>query len=318
MLVVVLWVGVFIASLAALIIAARYFTIAAERIGIHYGVPPFIVGVTIVAIGTSLPELVSSVLAVIRGSSEIVVGNVVGSNIANVFLVLGIAAIVGRRLRITYELIHVDLPLFVGSAFLLAVTIWRGGFTLFEALLCLAAFAIYLHYTVTAERRQEHASGSEGNGETTRRKLGRSTPLILVISAGLIYVGAEYTVTSVVKLSETLRIGTDVIAVSAVALGTSLPELLVSVVAAKRGNADIAVGNVLGSNIFNALVVMGVPGLIGTLAIPETMVTFALPIMLIATLLYLFITYDRQITRWEGLLLVVFYVFFVGTLFGLS
>jgi cation:H+ antiporter len=271
-----------------------------------------------VAIGTSLPELLSSVLAVVQGSSEIVVGNVLGSNVANIFLILGVAAIVGRKLYITYELIHVDLPLLVGSAFLLAVTIWRGGFTLFEALICLAAFAVYMHYTVTVERKDSGGSATGSNGEPVPRRLGRSTLPILIISAGFLYLGAEYTVTSVIKLSEILHIGTEIIAVSAVALGTSLPELLVSVVAARRGNPDIAVGNILGSNIFNALVVMGIPGLIGTLVIPETMITFALPMMLIATLLYLFITHDKQITMWEGLLLVIFYIFFVGTLFNLS
>lgn len=315
---VALWVAVFIVSLAALIAAARYFTIAAERIGVHFGIPPFIVGVTIVAIGTSLPELVSSVLAVVHGSSEIVVGNVLGSNVANIFLILGVSAAIGKRLHITYELIHVDLPLLVGSAFLLAATIWYGGFTLFDALLCLAVFAIYLHYTVTVERKREDVVSQDESGGPVRRKLGRTTLPMLVVSAGFIYVGAEYTVTSVIKLSEILGIGTEIIAVSAVALGTSLPELLVSVVAARRGSPDIAVGNILGSNIFNALVVMGVPGLFATLTIPEGMTTFALPMMLVATLLYLFITHDRQITRWEGLLLVVFYVFFIGALFNLT
>ena len=315
---IAIWLAVFVASLAVLIIAARYFTVAAERIGVYFGIAPFIVGVTIVAIGTSLPELLSSILAVVRGSSEIVVGNVIGSNVANIFLILGVAAIVGRKLHITYELIHVDLPLLVGSAFLLAVTIWRGGFTLFEALLCLAAFAIYLHYTVTAERKESEGGAPGSDGEPMPRRLGRGTIPILMVSAGFIYLGAEYTVTSVIKLSEIFNIGTEIIAVSAVALGTSLPELSVSLLAARRGNPDIAVGNILGSNIFNALVVMGIPGLIGTLVIPETMITFALPMMLIATLLYLFITHDRQITMWEGLLLIVFYVFFIGTLFNVS
>ena len=172
---------------------------------------------------------------------------------------------------------------------------------------------------MTVERKREDVGSQDANGKPARRKLGRTTLPVLIISAGFIYVCAEYTVTSVIKLSEILPIGTEIIAFSAVALGTSLPELLVSVVAARRGNPDIAVGNILGSsNIFNALVVMGIPGLFTTLAIPRGMTTFALPMMLVATLLYLFITYDRQITRWEGLLLVVFYVFFVGTLFNLT
>ncbi|GAH33655.1 unnamed protein product, partial [marine sediment metagenome] len=124
-----IWIIVFVVSLFVLIKASDYFTHSAEKIGLFFGIPLFIVGATIVAVGTSLPELISSIFAVLRNSSEIVVGNVVGSNVANIFLVLGIAAIVGRRMKLTYELIHVDLPLLIGSAFLLAVTIWDGIFS---------------------------------------------------------------------------------------------------------------------------------------------------------------------------------------------
>ena len=116
-----IWGGILLASIAVLVKASDYFTDAAEQIGKYFRLPAFIIGVTIVAIGTSLPELVSSIFAVLRGASEIVVGNVVGSNIANIFLVLGITAIVGRKLKIAHELIHVDLPLLVGSTFLFYV-----------------------------------------------------------------------------------------------------------------------------------------------------------------------------------------------------
>ena len=121
-----LWIGIFIVSLLVLIKASGYFTDSAERIGIFFGIPAFIVGVTIVSIGTSLPELVSSIFAVLRNSSEIVAGNVIGSNIANIFLVLGITAIIGKKLKITYELSHVDMPFLVGSAFLLMLTVWTA------------------------------------------------------------------------------------------------------------------------------------------------------------------------------------------------
>jgi len=128
--------------MAVLVFAADVFTNAAERIGLYLGVPSFIVGVTIVAIGTSLPELVSSLVAVAAGAPEIVVANVVGSNITNIFLVLGIAAIIGGYLRVSYEIIHVDLPFLVGSAFLMALVVWDAEVTTVGGVALIAAAAI--------------------------------------------------------------------------------------------------------------------------------------------------------------------------------
>jgi len=308
----IIWCAVLVASIIVLVKAADYFTDAAEQIGKYFKLPAFIIGVTIVAIGTSLPELVSSIFSVVRGASEIVVGNVVGSNIANIFLVLGITAIISKKLKISYELIHVDLPLLVGSTFLFAVTIWDGVFTIQEAVLCLACLMVYILYTIHARKARGDAGiKKEMAGELRDRKLGWS-PVILLICAVFIYFGAKYTISSVINLAEMLDVGKEIIAVSAVALGTSLPELMVSISAARKGKAEIAVGNILGSNIFNVLAVMGIPAFIGVLTIPASILTFALPMMIIATLLYFFITQDREITLWEGFLLIIFYVFFIG------
>ena len=313
-----LWIGIFLVSLIVLIKASDYFTDSAEKIGIFFGIPAFIVGVTIVSIGTSMPELVSSIFAVLRNSPEIVVGNVVGSNIANILLVLGLAAIVGKKLKITYELSHVDLPFLVGSAFFLLITLWDGFFTLPEALLCLITLVIYLLYTINTEKKHKDVDiKKEMKGALKKRKLELKTYIILILSGFFIYISAKYTVEAVIKLSGLLNIGTEIIAVSAVALGTSLPELMVTVVAAKKGKPEIAIGNILGSNIFNTFAVMGIPALIGTLIIPSTILTFSLPIMLIATLLFFFVTLGKEVTSWEGWMLIIFYVFFIGKLFGL-
>lgn len=313
-----IWVLIFVASLAVLIKASDYFTDSAEKIGLYLGLPAFIVGVTIVAIGTSLPELISSIFAVLRGSSEIVVGNVVGSNITNIFLVLAITAIVGKKLKITYELLHVDLPLLIGSAFLLAVTIWDGVFSFPEALLCIAGFVLYSAYTVYSEKKHgDEEIKKEMKGQLRRKPLDWKVWLILIVSSFFIYIGAKYTIESVIQLSQMLNIATEVIAISAVALGTSLPELVVSLSAARKGKPEMAIGNVLGSNIFNTFAVMGIPALIGNLVIPGSILAFGLPIMLIATLLYFFMTQEKELTRWEGWLLLIFYVFFIGKLFNL-
>ncbi len=315
----IFWIGVFVVSLAILVKASDYFTDSAEKIGLFFGLPPFIVGVTIVSIGTSLPELVSSIIAVLHGSSEIVIGNVVGSNIANILLVLGVAAIMIKKIQITYEIATVDLPLLMGSTFFLAATIWDGDFSFFEGVLCLVILVIYLIYTIKVEKSGKDKVIDKELKDLKREKWSWKNFIILIASTIFIYLGAKYTVESVVRLSQPdmLNIGAEIIAISAVALGTSLPELMVTISAARKGKAEIAVGNVLGSNIFNALGVMGIPALFGVLIIPSSILTFGLPIMIVSTLLFYFITIEKTVTRWEGLMLLVFYLFFVGKLFGL-
>jgi cation:H+ antiporter len=310
------WLVIFIMSLAVLIKASDFFTDSAEKIGLAFDIPTFIVGVTIVALGTSLPELITSIVAVFKDSSEIVVGNVVGSNIANIFLIFGITAIAAKKMTITHNIIKVDLPFLVGSAFLIAITGWDGSFNRAEAVLCLAGIASYLLYTVNTREKQENLEKVEEiRGAKKEPSLSWTTWAILFSSAFFIYIGARYTVESIIKLSEILNLGKEVIAVSAVALGTSLPELVVSLTAAKKGNPGIAVGNVLGSNIFNSFAVIGIPALMGTLVVPQSIIAFSLPVMLIATFLFVLITQDKEISQWEGWLLLIFYIFFIGKLF---
>ncbi|HJO02143.1 MAG: calcium/sodium antiporter [Candidatus Woesearchaeota archaeon] len=319
MLDILIWIGIFAVSLFVLIKASNYFTDSAEKIGLFFGMPIFIVGVTIVAIGTSMPELISSIFAVLNKSSEIVVGNVVGSNIANIFLVLGIAAVIGKKLKIAYELIHVDLPILVGSAFLFTAMIWDGIFTLPEALLSISGIVIYFFYITSSEKEHKDIEiKKEMRGELKgRKKLDAKTVIVLIASAVFIFIGAKYTVESVIRLSSIFGLGKEIIAISAVALGTSLPELAVSITAVRKGKHEIAVGNILGSSIFNTFAVMGVPALFGALIIPPSILSFGLPMMMVATLLFFFITLGKEVTRWEGWMLLLFYIFFIGKLFGL-
>lgn len=313
---VFIWAVVFVISLFILIKASDYFTEAAEKIGLYFGLPSFIVGVTIVAFGTSLPEIISSLFAVFGGTSEIVVGNVVGSNIANILLVLGVSAIIGKKLKVTYSLLSVDLPILVSSAFLFAVMIWDGKFSIVEAIISLIGLIIYLTYAVRSEKK-EGKKATKVKLEVKKEPLGIKVWGVLLLSGLFIFIGAKYTIESVVELSTILQIGTEIIAVTAVALGTSLPELIVSVTAARKGKGGIAIGNVLGSNIFNVFAVMGIPALFSSLVIPAGILSFSLPVMIIATLLYFFMTQEKEITIWEGWFLILFYVFFIGSIFGL-
>lgn len=309
---IVTWGAIFLISLIVLIKASELFTDSAESIGHFLGIPSFIVGVAIVALGTSLPELASSIFAVLETSSEIVIGNVIGSNIANIFLILGVTAIVGKKFRVKYDLLHVDLPMLVGSAFFLWLVVWDDVFSTFDALLCLGGTIIYILHATRVKRKEHEALGTDPHAKKEAKVIGFKAPTILVISAVAIYFGARFTVESVIALSEILQIGTAVLALIPVSLGTSLPELAVSLSAIKRKKPELAVGNILGSNVFNSFGVMGISGLFGNIIVPHNIVTFGIPMMLGATLLYFFITQDREVTRWEGWLLVLFYVFFLG------
>jgi cation:H+ antiporter len=314
----IIWALIFVLSVFVLIKAADYFTASAEKIGIHFGIPAFIVGVTIVSIGTSLPELLTSLIAVLKGSSEIVISNIVGSNITNIFLVLGIAAIIGKNLKITYDIAKIDLPLLVASTLFLFACAIDGKFTLIEIILCLVGFFIYLFYTINIEKKNKDKQiKKELNGILLKRKLQFKVWAILILSAGFIYLGSNYVVESVINLSKILNIGTDVIVASVVALGTSLPELVVSVTAASKGKPEMAIGNILGSNIFNSLAIIGIVGLFGNLIIPVSILTLGLPLMLLATLLFLFMTQDKIVSQWEGWFLILFYAFYIGKLFAL-
>jgi len=321
-----LWLGIFIISLAVLIKSSDYFTTSAEKIGLWLGIPAFFIGVTIVAIGTSLPELISSIIAVIDGSSEIVVGNVIGSNIAKIFLILGVAGIIAKdQLELSRNLLHVDLPFLVGTSFLLAIMIWDGIFTMGEGILLLFVLIIYSIYLIQSRQKPDKevrkqlrgVKGELANHSISKKKISPKVWVILLLSVVGIYFGARFTVESVIELARLFSIGAEVIAVSAVAFGTSLPELMVTISAAKKNKPEIAVGNILGSNIFNILAVMSIPSFFGALIIPTSILFFSLPVMIIATLMFFFITQNKEITKWEGWILLVFYVLFIGKLFHL-
>ena len=309
---------IFVVSLFTLIKAADYFTLSAEKIGLFFGIKPFIIGVTIVSIGTSLPELISSIMATWKDSSEIVIGNVIGSNIANICLILGVASVISSKvLVIEYDLLNVDLPLFTGAAFFLALAVGNQHFSSGEAFLCLLGFFVYLLYAI---------NNSQPNDEENRDKKVRTNHpskryilqqfVILIISAIFMFFAANYTINSISKIAELLKIGKEIIAVSAVAVGTSLPELIVTIKAAKKGQPEMAIGNILGSNIFNSFAVMGIPGLIKELVIPAKILKEGIPVMLAATILFFFTTQDKKVTRWEGWLFIIIYVWFIAETFN--
>jgi len=309
----IFWIGAFIVSLAVLIKAADIFTDSASKLGGILGLSQFVIGVTIVSIGTSLPELASSISAVLKGVTDMVAGNVIGSNIANILLVVGLAAVLSKkgRLEVNRNLINLDLPLLAGAGIILMLMfLWDGQITFGEGIIALLGYAVYLHYTLKHKEK--------GTKEKrTKEKLDLKIILGLVLGAIFIYFGANYAIESVIKISEILNIGTAVIALSAVAIGTSLPEIFVSVSAARKGKDEIALGNIFGSNIFNGFVVLGLPALFKTLDVTPAVLSIAIPFFIASTLLYVISGITRKIYKWEGAMYLLIYILFIVKLFNL-
>lgn len=304
-----IWTGVLIISVTVLVLASDYFVLGAEKIGLGFGMSPFLVGVFIVGIGTSLPELVSSIVSVYTNHSEIVIGNVLGSNITNIFLVLGVGAIVGSKFNLSYDLMRIDLPFLTGSSVLLALMIYDKHFSTGEAVICLVTLTAYFFTT---------AGGETDNKSKDENSNVRIVDYMIVLAATtMIFGGAKFTVDSVVKISEILDIGSEIIALSAVALGTSLPEVMVSISAARKGKGEMIVGNIIGSNIFNTFGVMGIAGITGKLVIPDSILIFSLPVSIAATFMYFIITQNQEVNRNEGNILIIFYGFYIFALFGI-
>lgn len=328
----VLWIVVFIVSLVALVKGADWFTQSAEKIGLALGLSPFIVGVTIVGIGTSFPELISSFAAALKGVPNVVAANVVGSNIANILLIVGLSAVLGRTLVVTKNLIDLDLPLLAIGTVIFLGAAWDRKITSGESILMLITYIIYLLYTTLhkedSEEREENFELLPSRQEkrklilaqkkptVLRPRLTLKEPLFLVIGCIGLVLGANYLIDSLVKLSDLLNVATGIITITAVAVGTSLPELLVSANAAIKRRSEIALGNVFGSNIFNGFVVVGLPGLFKILPLDEQTFSIGLPFMALATLLFVISGISKRIHVWEGAFYLSLYILFVAKLFN--
>jgi len=329
---IIFWSVVFIISLITLVKGADWLVESSEKIGLAIGISPFIVGVTIVGIGTSFPELVSSLVATLKGVTDVAAANAIGSNIANILLIVGLSALIGKRLVVTKSLIDLDLPLLAITTVLLLGIVWDQKINLGESILMLITYGIYLLYTIfhkdteddtpeiieilpsRKERRKNVATPEKKN--LVRPKLIIKDFLFLILGIVGLFFGAEYLIDALVNLSTTLKIGTGVITITAIAVGTSLPELLVSVRAAFQKKSEIALGNIFGSNVFNALVVVGFPGLFHLLTVDNQTFTVGVPTMALTTLLFVISGISRRIHNWEGAFYISLYALFIVKLFN--
>lgn len=300
--------GVMLAmSLYVLIKGADVFLDGAKLVGRSLGMSSFAIGILIVGFGTSLPELASSIAGVLQGASELVAANVVGSNITNILLIVGLMAVMAGRLTFNQDILKTELPLFVISQAILVAVIADGAVDRIDAGFVLAIFAAYLWYIIV-----EAKQGSDTADD--RPKLQVKTLVMMLLGLGAVLIGAHYTVEMAVNIATALAVPIGLVSITAVAIGTSLPELMVGIQSVRRKEMEMAVGNIFGSNTFNALVVLGIPALIAPLVVDTVVLGLGIWFMLAASLMIFVIGLSRQVMRWEGLMMLIFFAYFLTKL----
>ena len=314
-----------VAGLVLLVIGAEFLVKGASRIAAILEIPPLIIGLTIVAYGTGAPEMAVNIMSGFAGQSDIGVGNVVGSNIFNILFILGTSALVAP-LIVTRQLIRFDVPITIGVSLLLLLFSLDGQLSRVDSIIFLAGGIAYtLSLVYQSNKQKNDADSSEddeftreyGNSEGRTRLIWLKNIFFVVGGLGLLVLGSRWLVDSAIAIARSLGLSELIIGLTIVSVGTSLPELVTSIVASLRGERDIAVGNVLGSNIFNILVVLGVSGIVTPESIPVSIeaIQFDIPVAIAVAFACLPIFYSgRRIDRWEGALFLFYYVAYTGYL----
>ena len=294
-----------------LFIGAEGLIRGSSNLAIKIGITPLVVGLTVVAFGTSTPELVVSLKAALLGNSSISLGNVVGSNIANIALILGVAALI-RPLDVHAKVIMREIPIMIGISILLLLLLIDGELGFIDGLIFVIGLIVYLVVNVLIARKEKNPEIDSEFSEGLKSKLGVSVSVVLMIAGlGLLILGANLFVQSAVAIAKIFNVSDAIIGLTIVAIGTSLPELITSIVAAYKKEADIAIGNVVGSNIFNILGILGITALI----IPISSVGISyldLGVMLFAAIILFPLSRSGfSISRFEGALLLVGYAGYI-------
>lgn len=297
-----------IVALYVLVRGSDLFIVGAKQMGASLGMTKFAIGVLIVGFGTSLPELASSLAAALDGATEIAVANAVGSNITNIFLVVGVLAAFGGPIAIKRNLIKTELPIFFIATALFLVVAFDGVVDQIESLLLLGTFGAYVWY-LFGEAHKEDSIELTSAGR--RPRLQAKSLVFIVLGIAAVLFGAKFTVSNVLEIAALLNVPLGLISIAAIALGTSLPELFVSIRALKSRETEMAIGNIFGSNAFNILVVIGIPGLFTPLYADNVVMELGLPILLVASAILFVNGLARQIMRWEGVMLLFFFAFFI-------
>lgn len=312
-----------LAGLAILVVGAELLVRSASALALVARVSPLVIGLTIVAFGTSTPELVVSLRASLSGQPDVAVGNVVGSNIFNVLFILGVSALI-IPMRVSARLIQVEVPMMIGLSVLVLLLALDRSVGRVDGVLLATGLLIYTVWAIRVSRRESASVVQEFAGELPPRPSPGPRSIVLnvvlvVLGLLLLVFGARLFTNSAIEVARYFGLSELLIGLTVVAAGTSLPEVAASVMAAIRGERDIAVGNVVGSNIFNILGVLGLSGAVAAdgLAVSEAALRFDVPVMIVVAFACLPIFFTgHQIDRWEGGLLVGYCFVYLGYLYA--
>ena len=305
----------FILGLALLLVGAEILVRGASRLATASGISPLVVGLTVVAFGTSAPELAITLQSTLAGQSDLALGNVVGSNIANVLLILGLAALISP-LTVAPQILRLDIPVMIAVSGLLLILALDQTISHVDGAVLVAGLLLYTGFTIVQSRKAGARLQAEFAAEygAPRRQALKTTLAqigLVVCGLALLTLGARWLVDGAITFATWMGVSELIIGLTIVAVGTSLPEIAASVVASLRGERDIAIGNVVGSCIFNILSVMGISSLLAPtgIGVPTAALSFDLPVMVAVAVASLPIAFHRAaIMRWEGALFVGYYV----------
>ncbi len=311
-------IALVVAGLVLLVAGGEALVRGASTLAARAGISPLVIGLVVVSAATSAPELAVTLGAVIEGEPDLALGNVVGSNIVNILLILGLSAIV-TPLIIKRQLVRFDIPIMVGLSVLLLVVSLDGRIGVLDGVLLLAGLVLHAVVSIIVGRRE--VRDPEAVPDTPALN-ARPVPLwlaslLLIAGIGLLVLGAQLLVDGAVSIATSLGVSSLVVGLTVVAIGTSLPELATSIIAVRRGERDMAVGNIVGSNIFNIGMVLGLPAIIfgQGIPVPAAAIALDLPLMLATAVALLPIAFTGfVIARWEGALFVALYVAYTAYL----
>ena len=303
-----LFVGLFI-----LILGGDFLVKGSTNLALRMRLSPLVVGLTIVAFGTSSPELLVSINAALSGSPDLTMGNVIGSNICNLALVLGVSAMI-RPIRVNTDSIKIDWPMTMGSSVLLYFLVREGLLKSFEGLLFIGLLIAYTVFVIRKSRKENSRYNSEEasqvSGALDSKHLTKDIVLIVLGCIGLFY-GADWFVEGAKGLASKFGVGERVIGITVLALGTSLPELVTASIASFKDQTDLAVGNLMGSNIFNILSILGITSIIKEIEVSDVILNTDMIWMLGITLLILpMMIHKREVGRYEGFVLLLIYGYY--------
>ena len=290
---------------------ADWFVDGASSLADKFGIPQIVIGLTIVAFGTSAPEAAVSITAGIQGSPDLAISNIVGSNILNVLLILGIASII-TPLAIQKNTFRYEIPfVMVITGLLLGLGLWNNNVSRIDGIIFLVLMAAFMVYLIWVSKQQK-AAGTADETPVKKMPVWKMLLFIVIGGAGIIF-GSQFTVESATQIALHFGMSERMIGLTIVAFGTSLPELITSVVAATKKNADIAIGNVVGSNIFNILFVLGLTAVICPIGYTNAFIVDNIMALVAMIILFLFVIKNKKLGRIGGIVMLVSYAaYFVG------